>query len=290
MQGEAFMPNEKRLVRSALGAGKWFPADHFELEAALRSCFEDSVVPTLQGRIVAIISPHAGYQYSGPVAATAYKAVQENILSYPAPDVTIVLGFGHRGSFRGVALMDGSTFATPIGQTPLDVETASFLVGADPRITMDYRPHIGEHSAENQVPFLQTILPKTPLVIALIGSHDPALIDAFASALQKLARKKSLLVVASSDMLHDPNYELVRKTDQSTLKKVTAMDTTGILKSWNFTRQVFCGIAPVITAMKYAQQQGCSKATVLRYRNSGDQFPESRGQWVVGYGAIAFTV
>lgn len=284
------MPDVKHVVRSALGAGRWFPADRLELETALQTCFEDSIVPPIKGRVVAIISPHAGYQYSGPVAATAYKAVQENIESFHAPDVAIVLGFGHRGSFRGIALMDGTSFATPLGQTPLDSEAAAFLVSADPRITVDYRPHIGEHSAENQIPFLQTVLPKTPLVIALIGSHDAALIDALAAALQKLSRKKSLLVVASSDMLHDPNYELVRKIDQATLKKVTAMDTTGILKSWNYTQQVFCGIAPVITAMKYAQQQGCLKATLLRYRNSGDQFPESRGQWVVGYGAIAFTV
>jgi AmmeMemoRadiSam system protein B len=155
---------------------------------------------------------------------------------------------------------------------------------------VDYRPHIGEHSAENQIPFLQAILPATPLVIALIGSHEPAILDALAAALRKLSREKTILVVASSDMLHDPDYDHVRKTDQATLKKVAAMDITGVLRSWNYTQQVFCGIAPVVTAMKFAGHQGCSKAVILRYRNSGDQFPESRGQWVVGYSAIAFPV
>lgn len=285
---ELTMAAEKRLVRTALGAGKWFPGNRNELQAAIRNYLEDSVVPEIQGRVVAIISPHAGYQYSGPVAAASYEAVKENIQSHPAPDLVIVLGFNHRTSFRGVALMDGNTFATPLGQTPLDVEAAALLTGADPRISVDYRPHIGEHSAENQIPFIQTILPMTPLVIALIGSHDPAILDALAASIQKLARKRTPLIVASSDMLHDPNYELVRKTDQATLKKVMAMDITGVMRSWNFTQQVFCGIAPVITAMKCAQQQGCTKAVTLRYRNSGDQFPESRGQWVVGYGAIAF--
>lgn len=284
------MKGDKLLIRTAIGAGKWFPGNRFELGSMVRNYLEEAVVPDIKGRIVAMVAPHAGYLYSGPVAATAYKAVQENILSHPAPDLAIVLGFSHKESFRGVALIDGNTFATPLGQTPLDVESAAFLTAADPRITIDYHPHIGEHSAENQIPLIQATLPKAALIMALIGSHDPGTLDSLAAAIQKLALKKSLLVVASSDMLHDPNYELVRKTDQATLKKVTAMDITGILRSWNYTQQVFCGIAPVVTAMKYAQQEGCTKATVLRYRNSGDQFPESRGQWVVGYSAVAFAV
>ncbi len=186
--------------------------------------------------------------------------------------------------------MDGNTFSTPLGFAPLDTESASFLSSADPRITLDYRPHIGEHSAENQIPFLQTVLPDTPVVIALIGSHEPPLIDVLSTCLQKLSKKKKILVVASSDMLHDPSYERVRKTDLATLKKVASMDIPGILRSWDFTQQVFCGISPVVATMQYAIQLGCSKAITLRYRNSGDDFPESRGQWVVGYGAVAFPV
>jgi len=284
------MNGEKRLVRTALGAGKWFPSSRYELQSMIHSYLEDVIVPGIKGRIAAVIAPHAGYIYSGPVAAGTYKALKENAQTAGQPETTVVLGFSHRGSFRGVALMDGNTFATPLGQTPLDVESASFLTHTDPRITVDYRPHIGEHSAENQVPFLQTIFPGTALLLGLIGSHDPAILDTLATALRKLSLKKKVIVVASSDMLHDANYDLVRKTDQATLKKVVAMDITGVLKAWNYTQQVFCGIAPVVTAMKYALQQGCTKATVLRYRNSGDDFPESRGQWVVGYSAVAFTV
>ena len=91
-------------------------------------------------------------------------------------------------------------------------------------------------------------------------------------------------------MLHDPDYETVRKTDQATLRKVAALDITGVMREWDYSRQVFCGLAPVMTAMKFAQQQGSEKGIVLRYRNSGDNHPESRGQWVVGYSAVAFTV
>lgn len=284
------MKEEKKLIRSAMGAGKWFPASRIELQAMIRDFMEEAHPPPVEGCITGIIAPHAGYIYSGPVAATAYKSVRDNIASHSTPDASIVLGFGHRGSFRGIALMDGNTFATPLGLTPLDCESAAFLTASDPRITVDYRPHIGEHSAENQIPFLQTILPETPMVIGLIGSHDPTLIEVLASSLVKLSKKKKILVIASSDMLHDPSYDLVRKTDIATLKKVTSMDISGVLRAWDFTQQVFCGIAPVVTTMQYASHLGCARAVTLRYRNSGDDFPESRGQWVVGYGAVAFPV
>jgi AmmeMemoRadiSam system protein B len=244
--------------------------------------------PAVEGRIASIIVPHAGYIYSGPVAGYGFRAVRDNARAVGAPDVAVVLGFSHRGSFRGIALMDGATFTTPLGPAPLDTEAASALIAADPRITLDYRPHMGEHSAENEVPFLQAALPDTPLVIGLIGSHDPGAMDGLVAALRALSGKKKVLVVASSDMLHDPDYEKVRKTDLATLRKVAALDVTGVLAEWDYTRQVFCGIAPVVCAMKYAQQQGCTRGTILRYRNSGDDYPESRGQWVVGYGTVAF--
>lgn len=126
--------------------------------------------------------------------------------------------------------------------------------------------------------------------MALIAARDSTTLDALARALHKLAAKKKILVIASSDMLHDPSYERVRKTDQATLRRVLTMDITGVMHDWDYSQQVFCGIGPVFTAMKYAQLQGSAKGIVLRYRNSGDDFPESRGQWVVGYGAVAFAV
>lgn len=250
----------------------------------------DAAPPAVPGRLVGLIAPHAGYVYSGHVAGYAYRAARDNAASAGAPETVIVLGFSHRDSFRGVALMDGTAFATPLGAAALDTEAAALLVAADPRITLDYRPHMGEHSAENQIPFLQAVLPETPLVIALIGNHDPVTMDAMAAALGKVAAKKKVLVAASSDMLHDPDYERVRKTDQATLRRIADLDVTGVMREWDYSQQVVCGLAPVVAVMKFARQQGCARATVLRYRNSGDDHPESRGQWVVGYGAVAFAV
>ena len=280
----------RRIVRPLLGAGRWFPGGRDELRGVVEQFIAEAHVPPGAGRMVGLIAPHAGYVYSGPVAGYAFRALRENAAEHGAPDVAVVLGFSHRGSFRGVAIMDGDAIVSPLGETPLDADAAAFLTAADPRLVPDYKPHVGEHSAENQVPFLQTVLPETPLVLLLIGQHDADLMEALAAVLRKLAVKKSILVIASSDMLHDPDYERVRKTDQATLRKVAAMDAVGVMREWDYSQQVFCGIAPVVTAMKYAQARGCQKASVLRYRNSGDDHPESRGQWVVGYSAVAFAV
>jgi AmmeMemoRadiSam system protein B len=284
------MSAEHRIERTAQGAGRWFPGQRGELLKMVERFLDEATPPPLPGRMVSLIAPHAGYIYSGAVAGYGYRAARDNAATAGNPDVAVVLGFGHRGNFRGVALMDGSSFATPLGSAPLDTEAASQLMASDPRITLDYRPHSGEHSAENQVPFLQAALPATPLVLGLIGSHEPSLLEGLAAALGKLAKKKKVLVIASSDMLHDPDYERVRTTDQDTLRQVASLDITGVMREWEYDRQIFCGLAPVVTAMTFARQQGCSRGTVLRYRNSGDDHPESRGQWVVGYGAIAFTV
>jgi AmmeMemoRadiSam system protein B len=284
------MTIKSKAVRSALGAGKWFPGSQAPLRKLIADQFEEAFIPELTKPILAVIAPHAGYIYSGPTAAYTYRAVQENAQSFGAPDTVVVLGFGHREQGQGVALIDGDGFATPLGTTPIDKDSSDFLTKADRRITIDYRPHMGEHSLENQIPFIQTALPSASLVMALIGPRDMELIETLAGTLKELAGKKKILVVASSDMLHDPSYERVRKTDQKTLKKVVGMDISGVMHDWDYSHQIFCGIGPVITTMNYAQQQGCKKATVLRYRNSGDDFRESRGEWVVGYCSVAFTV
>jgi AmmeMemoRadiSam system protein B len=284
------MIKTQKIIRSALGAGKWFPSNRAELADSIQQYMSEAFVPEVSGPIVAAIAPHAGYLYSGQVAGSTYRAIQENVAAHGAPETVVVLGFSHKGEGQGVALMDGTTFVTPLGEIALDTGVASLLIAADPRIRPDYRPHMGEHSLENQIPFIQTVLPAASLVMALIAARDSATLEALAKALHTLAGKKKILVIASSDMLHDASYEKVRKTDQATLRRVVAMDTTGVMHDWDYSQQVFCGIGPVTTAMKYAELRGVTKGMLLRYRNSGDDFPESRGQWVVGYGAVAFSI
>lgn len=280
--------NNQRIVRAAYGAGRWFPAGKAELRKMVEGFMASAEVRGLKDRICGAISPHAGYVYSGPIAGYVFKAVQQQALEGNAPETVVIIGISHRGGFPGVALMDGDAIATPLGETALDREANQLLTANRNVIKLDYAPHHGEHSAENQIPFVQVALPKANLVVALMGDHNPQSIDQLVRGLNELARRKKILVVASSDMLHDSDYELVTRTDRAILKIVEAMDDKKLMQEWNYDRQIFCGMAPVVVTMRFAAGQGCKNGTVLKYENSGDKHPESRGQWVVGYGAVVF--
>jgi AmmeMemoRadiSam system protein B len=279
---------KEKTVRCALGGGRWFPADKKELGSMVGEYIKEAKVPKVEGRIMAVMAPHAGFIYSGKVAGHTFRAVQENVKTAGKPDVVVVIGFGHRAGFPGVALMDGDILSTPLGDVELDVEAGVELAKRSERIVFAYEPHEGEHSAENEIPFVQSALPGVKIVVAIIGDHDARTIEEFVSALKSLSATKKVLVVASTDMLHDASYDLVTKTDRETLKKIEALDHESLAGSWTYSRQVLCGIGPVLTAMKYAEGQGCKRGTVVHYRNSGDDFPESRGNWVVGYGSVVF--
>ena len=278
------------VIRQAYGSGRWFPGNSRELKEMVEFYMKNAQPEPVEGRIVAAIAPHAGYIYSGKVAGFTFRAIRDNAGEMGAPETVVVLGFSHRGGFPGVAVMDGDRIETPLGKAVLDKAAGEILTAASPGIFFDYGPHRGEHSAENQIPFLQAALPDTKMVVALMGDHDPETVEALVEALKALSEKKRVLVVASTDMLHDADYDLVGKTDAKTLEKLGSMDWEGLQKTWGYDNQILCGIGPVLTAIKFARTQGGKKGSVLYYRNSGDDFPESRGRWVVGYGSVVYAV
>jgi len=279
-----------QIVRKTFGDGRWFPEKREDLDAMVTGYIEDARVDDPGGRIIGVIAPHAGYPYSGKVAGYAFRAISRNARAGHQPDTVLILGLSHRGGFPGVAIMDGDAIRTPLGEVTLDQEGAEILVSQSPRISFNYAPHAGEHSAENEIPFVQTALPGTKVIVGLIGDHDRRTLDDLVKALGVLSKKKKILVVASSDMLHDPNYPLVTRTDKETLEKVRSMDHEAIREDWSPSNQTFCGIMPVLAVIQFAKSRGCEKGTVLHYRNSGDDFPGSRGRWVVGYGSAIFVV
>lgn len=280
--------SDTRVVRQAFGGGRWFPGREGELRRMVEGFISGAAAPSVTGRIVAAISPHAGYVYSGPVVGHAFRAIKENAASAGGPDVVVVLGFSHRGGFRGLALMDGDALTTPLGELVLDKAAAEKMIKSGRNVRFMYDPHQGEHSAENEVPFVQVALPKTPAVVGLFGDHDEATLTGASQALVELAKEKKVLVVASTDLLHDADYDKVTKTDAATLKQIAALDDQALIMGWSGANQTCCGLMPVLTAIRFARAQGAAAGQVVRYRNSGDDHPESRGQWVVGYGAVVF--
>lgn len=281
-------PVTNQVIRKAFGAGRWFPAGRNALGAMIDGCLLKANIPGVEGRIVSAIAPHAGYEYSGKVAGAAFSAIRTNLTGTNSPETVVILGASHRTPIDGAAIMDGDAIETPLGITGLDRSSSELLTNGRPRIRLNATPHEGEHAAENEIPFVQRTLPGARLVVVLIGDHSPDTLAQLVAGLNELAKTKRILVVASSDMLHSPDYELVSKTDRQTLKKVAALDAKAIAAGWSGEHQIFCGLLPVLAAIQFASSQGCKTGTILDYRNNGDDDPSSRGTWVVGYGAAAF--
>jgi len=278
----------QQVIRRTHGDGRWFPGDKAALSKMINEYVGAAQVSPIKDRIIGAISPHAGYIYSGPVAGYVFRVIKEQAAKGEAPDTVVILGLNHQGGCRGVALMDGDAIRSPLGETALDKDAAALLTSNRPSIYLNYAPHNGEHSAENQIPFIQSVLPSARLVVGLIGDHDPKTLNDLNAGLVELSKKRKMLVIASSDLLHDPDYSRVTRTDQASLKNVAAMKTQELLERWSYENQIFCGMAAVAVTMRFVEKQGCREGIVLRYRNSGDDHPESRGNWVVGYGAVVF--
>jgi AmmeMemoRadiSam system protein B len=291
------MSDDGRIVRVAHGSGRWFPATCNDLYAAVSSSIEAAVVPPLHGPVLGLIAPHAGYDYSGAVAGASFRALRDSMPLNDIATTVVVLGFSHSDQFQGLALMDGDGLKTPLGEVELDCAVSDQLVNTSPYIQYDYAPHVGEHSAENQIPYIQLALPQAKVVVGLFGDRTAATRDSVVSALGRLCSEASeegpvatrIVIVASTDLLHDANYEKVCRVDKQTLTQIAELDGVGLENAWSPAEQVCCGISPVLSLMQLVQQQGGRQGTVLMYGNSGDTCPESRGDWVVGYGAVAFS-
>jgi AmmeMemoRadiSam system protein B len=277
------------VVRPVYGAGQWYPGEPDELAQTVETYIAQAKVSAGRGRPLAVLAPHAGYLYSGGVAGYTYRALRDAAARGEAPELVVVLGFGHRAGFPGTALLDGDAIELPTGRIPIDQAALTALRRDDGLIHTDATPHMGEHSAENQLPFLHAALPGTPVVVGLMGDHAAPTIAALVQGLQQLATTRRLLVIASTDLLHDADYDKVTRTDRETLATIVALQDAALAEAWSPHHQVCCGIGPVLTAMRFAAGVGCQAGALLHYRNSGDDWPASRGEWVVGYGAVLFS-
>jgi AmmeMemoRadiSam system protein B len=180
-------------------AGRFYPADAGRLRAAVEAFLEDAVPPR-QERPVAVVAPHAGYVFSGQIAADAFRQAGDH--DY---DLVVILGTNHtRPPFRGVSFYDGEGYVTPLGMAPIDREATRALMAADADFGFRPEVHREEHSVEVQVPFVQVALPGVKIVAAVVGDSDPDLCGRLGRALARVLAGRRPLIVASSDLSHYP--------------------------------------------------------------------------------------
>jgi AmmeMemoRadiSam system protein B len=233
---------------------------------------------------LALIEPHAGYMYSGAVAASGYCQLP------PAGEWEriFVIGPSHRAAFPGVAAWDGDAFVTPLGEVPVDREAVADLTRADSIIVTRNGVHDGEHALEVQLPFLQRRLLRFRLVPLVMGRQDRATCERLGEALaQAVAQVPASLLIASSDLSHYHPYDVAVALDRRALEWMGAFDPEGLLDGLRRGQCEACGGGPIAAVLFAARALGGREVRVLSYRNSGDVTGD-RSQ-VVGYPACAIT-
>jgi len=257
-------------------AGTWYPGNPRILRADIEEFLHNVPDEKIEGKITGIIVPHAGYVYSGQVAAFAYKTVREEIF-----DAVILLGPSHRAFFHGVSIHDKGGYETPLGIVPVDNSLAKDIMAQSRMISNIPAAHSQEHSLEIQVPFLQVALGDFRFVPLVMGEQDRRTCEMLAESIVKAVGDRRVLIVGSSDLSHFHSYEKAVKLDSAVLHRIEKMDAEGLLKDLEENVSEACGGGPAAVTMMISKKLGSHRAKILKYANSGDVTGD-RGS-VVGY-------
>jgi AmmeMemoRadiSam system protein B len=284
------MTTKASIIRRPVVAGQFYPGDADEL----RSTVDEYLAQASKSGPdpAALISPHAGYMFSGHVAAQAFKQAQG--VDY---DVIVVLGTNHRDLFAGgFSIWPEGAYVTPLGDAPIDSELAHALMEANHRIVFRRETHLYEHSIEVQVPFLQRVQPGKKFVPILVCDTSLPSCQTLANTLRQVLGDRKALLVASSDLSHFWEYDVASRIDRATLNAIVSLDVSALDKAvsqqaaslgaqdWHSIAP--CGIGPIRAVITYAQAVG-AQADLIKYANSGDVAAGDKYQ-VVGYGAVRF--
>jgi AmmeMemoRadiSam system protein B len=272
------------VLRRAAVAGSWYPGTASAINAEVDSYLDAARSAPPPGRLVALVSPHAGLRYSGPVAAYGYGLLQGT-----AEGLSVVLvGPSHRASFEGVAVHAHGAWETPLGRAPIDEEIAQALLDADRVVFDDPGVHRDEHSLEMQMPFLQRLVPGLRIVPVLMGSQSRGEVEALGAALGMALAGRRAVLVASSDLSHYQPAAVASRLDAVVVDAVGRFDDESLLRRLETHENVACGGGPVVAVMKGARAMGADRAIVLKYGDSGDVGERDKSH-VVGYMSAALT-
>ncbi|MGA3059916.1 MAG: AmmeMemoRadiSam system protein B [Candidatus Bathyarchaeia archaeon] len=279
-------------IRRPTVAGQFYEGDAEALRAQIRNCFLHDLGPkklpnvnlNIHPRnIVGMICPHAGYMYSGPVAASAFYELALD----GKPDTVVLLGPNHTGYGSALSVMAEGVWRTPLGDVEIDKEIANGITHQTSLIDMDDLAHRYEHSIEVQLPFLQFLYGNNFKIVPicfLMQDYDSAV--EVGRALEKALDAKNTVVIASSDMTHYEPAKTAAAKDQAALKAVTDLNAKRFYETVETQNITACGYAPITTLITYAKGINAKEATLLNYHNSGDITGDYSS--VVGYAAVSF--
>lgn len=279
-------------IRHSALAGTWYEADAESLRGEIDGYMRHAKAHERLGTVVGIVCPHAGYVYSGPVAAHAYRQIQGKHY-----DTVVVIAPNHViPNLRFSSVLTRGAYETPLGVVPVDAEMAEAIADfrSDDTVLASREGHFSgyggrmEHSLEIQLPFLQHAIGNFRLVPVIMGNQERESCASLANAIASAAQGKNMLIVGSSDLSHFFTSNQAREFDSRVRKYLESYDPEGLLDDSAVENSRVCGRGPIAVTMMASRELGAKKATVLNMANSGDVTGDTRS--VVGYLSAAFCI
>jgi MEMO1 family protein len=263
-------------IRRSAVAGTWYPGRADALAAEVDRYVAAADLDPVPSRVRAIVAPHAGLRYSGPVAGFAYQAAR----STKCRSIVLV-GPSHFVSFQGVAIWPGGAWETPSGPLAVDETLAAAIASGLVHVTHDTAPHAREHSLEMQLPFVARLFPGVPIVPIMMGHQTRETALALGDALAGAIAGGEILLVASSDLSHYEPAPRAAELDAVVARRIEALDADGLMHALEREPRHACGGGPMVAVLHAAQRLGADHARVFRYADSGDVSGDKSA--VVGY-------
>lgn len=264
------------MLRQPAVAGQFYSGEQVRLRKDLEAYIVRAEEPE---RVIGVVSPHAGYIYSGAVAGALFGAVR-------VPRTVVILGPNHHGVGARAALYPAGSWLTPLGTVPIDDRFARLFSVHAPLLETDSMAHLYEHSLEVQVPFLQIVRPDVSIVPVCIGFGGYTECEALGKGLARAISEygEEVLIVASSDMTHYESADTARQKDDLAIREIVALNPAGLLGACRLHDITMCGVVPATVMLVAAGELGASCGRLVRYANSGEVNGDFRK--VVGYAAL----
>jgi AmmeMemoRadiSam system protein B len=272
-------------IRYPIVAGKFYPEDKKDLEDMIDEFLMQAEIQEIEGKIFGILVPHAGYVFSGPVAAYSYKTISNKNFKR-----VILIGDSHYEYFDGVSIWEKGKWITPLGEIEVDKDLAKEILDYSKRFVIRDSAHLFEHSLEVQLPFLQKVLKDFKILPIIFGSEDKDW-KILGEAILKIL-EDDILIVVSSDLSHYPSYDIANIVDKETIKGILTCDPEKFSEKIkelekNYNVDTFACAQDSIKTISEISKNLKAKAKLLKYQNSGDTRYGDKFQ-VVGYSAIVF--
>ncbi len=267
------------MIRNPVVAGQFYPGEPDQLRSMIKGLVDEKAV---KGEVIGLVSPHAGYIYSGSVAGASISRVKFK-------DTFIIIGPNHTGRGDPLSIMTEGVWKTPLGEVEIDAELSEQILATSSHLQEDYVAHQYEHSIEVQVPFLQYFKPDIRIVPIVLAYSTGAIYKEIGKEIAKAVKEsnKEVVIIASTDMTHYESQESAQRKDTLAIEAILDLNEDELLKRVDELDISMCGYAPTVSLISAAKELGATGAELVKYQTSGDTTGDYSA--VVGYAGVIIT-